>query len=220
MHARYYSPNLGRFMSVDPVGGRIGSSQSWNRYSYVENKPTGFVDPDGRHLYKSGAIVVGFFSKTLKRAFTTAKIAKGDKARKMQQVEKALKDIEYAKDRGDLQRIVQTDSPELRDSVTKQLDPNRKMGDLEQSGVGTGDYPPHRNTESGPYKDVHVQDAEDAKGTWTELAMGLAPMTMMLVNDPESSPAEVGSAFLWDATKAVDPIFLTDVIEWVFDVSP
>ena len=46
MHARYYSPNLGRFLSVDPVGGKVGSSQSWNRYSYVTNNPLVFVDPD------------------------------------------------------------------------------------------------------------------------------------------------------------------------------
>lgn len=50
MHARYYSPNLGRFMSVDPVGGTVGSSQSWNRYSYVLNEPVGLIDPDGRDV--------------------------------------------------------------------------------------------------------------------------------------------------------------------------
>ena len=48
MHARYFSPNLGRFLSVDPVGGEVGSSQSWNRYSYVQNNPLSKVDPDGR----------------------------------------------------------------------------------------------------------------------------------------------------------------------------
>jgi len=48
MHARYYSPNLGRFMSVDPIGGTVGSSQSWNRYSYVRNNPLTLIDPDGR----------------------------------------------------------------------------------------------------------------------------------------------------------------------------
>jgi RHS repeat-associated protein len=48
MHARYYNPYLGRFLSADQVGGRVGSLQSWNRYSYVENNPSGFVDPDGR----------------------------------------------------------------------------------------------------------------------------------------------------------------------------
>lgn len=48
MHARYFSSNLGRFLSVDPVGGEVGSSQSWNRYSYVRNNPIKLVDPDGR----------------------------------------------------------------------------------------------------------------------------------------------------------------------------
>lgn len=32
---------------VDPVLGKTGSSQSWNRYSYVENNPLRFVDPNG-----------------------------------------------------------------------------------------------------------------------------------------------------------------------------
>ena len=50
MHARYYSPNLGRFLSVDSVGGTVGSSQSWNRYSYVINNPVKLLDPDGREL--------------------------------------------------------------------------------------------------------------------------------------------------------------------------
>jgi len=47
MHQRYYSPVLGRFVSVDPVAGRAANSQSWNRYSYVENSPLHFVDLDG-----------------------------------------------------------------------------------------------------------------------------------------------------------------------------
>ena len=51
MHARYYSPNLGRFLSVDPVGGSIGSSQSWNRYSYVLNSPINATDPTGEFFF-------------------------------------------------------------------------------------------------------------------------------------------------------------------------
>ena len=47
MHARYYTFNLGRFMSVDPVGGTVGLSQSWNRYAYVRGNPVNATDPDG-----------------------------------------------------------------------------------------------------------------------------------------------------------------------------
>jgi len=48
MHARYYGFNLRRFVSMDPVRGEVGSSQSWNRYSYVMNSPITGIDPDGR----------------------------------------------------------------------------------------------------------------------------------------------------------------------------
>ena len=42
MHARYYSPVMGRFLSVDPamdVGKNLPRPQRWNRYSYVTNNP-------------------------------------------------------------------------------------------------------------------------------------------------------------------------------------
>ena len=48
MHARHYSPGVGRFLSVDPVEGNPQTPQSWNRYVYVKNNPIGKVDPDGR----------------------------------------------------------------------------------------------------------------------------------------------------------------------------
>ena len=49
MHARYCSPVLGRFWSVDPIdSAHPGSPQSWNRYPYVRGNPLKFKDPDGR----------------------------------------------------------------------------------------------------------------------------------------------------------------------------
>jgi len=56
--ARYQSPGLGRFTSVDPLGrsASITNPQSFNRYSYVLNNPTNSTDPSGMIPY-SGADV-------------------------------------------------------------------------------------------------------------------------------------------------------------------
>ncbi|MEM9599269.1 MAG: RHS repeat-associated core domain-containing protein, partial [Acidobacteriota bacterium] len=49
MHARHCSPDLMRFLSVDPArSARQTVPQSWNRYAYSLNSPLKFVDPDGR----------------------------------------------------------------------------------------------------------------------------------------------------------------------------
>jgi RHS repeat-associated protein len=49
MGFRYYSPQEGRFVSVDPgnAGADSGDPQTWNGYSYVGNNPVNYTDPDG-----------------------------------------------------------------------------------------------------------------------------------------------------------------------------
>jgi RHS repeat-associated protein len=46
MQQRYYDPEIGRFLSVDPVSALVPGN--FNRYSYAANNPYRFVDPDGR----------------------------------------------------------------------------------------------------------------------------------------------------------------------------
>ncbi len=48
MNGRLYDPQLGRFLSPDPIVAAPGSSQSWNSYSYVSNSPLSYVDPGGQ----------------------------------------------------------------------------------------------------------------------------------------------------------------------------
>lgn len=47
MHARYYSPHLGRFGRVDPVRGAPGNPMSLNRYTYALGAPVLLRDPQG-----------------------------------------------------------------------------------------------------------------------------------------------------------------------------
>ena len=48
MQQRYYDPQVGSFLSVDPVQTNPNTGASFNRYSYASKNPYKFVDPDGR----------------------------------------------------------------------------------------------------------------------------------------------------------------------------
>lgn len=47
--ARYMSSAQGRFTTPDPggAGASLFNPQSWNGYSYVNNRPLTHIDPDG-----------------------------------------------------------------------------------------------------------------------------------------------------------------------------
>lgn len=47
MQARYYDPQIGRFMGVDPVGFDSDNRISFNRYAYGNDNPYKYTDPNG-----------------------------------------------------------------------------------------------------------------------------------------------------------------------------
>ncbi|BCW93939.1 MAG: hypothetical protein KatS3mg007_1833 [Thermoanaerobaculum sp.] len=47
LHARWYFPQLARFLSPDPVRGFVGLGQSFNLYAYVRNNAPNLIDPFG-----------------------------------------------------------------------------------------------------------------------------------------------------------------------------
>ncbi len=65
LHARYYNPNVARFLSVDPAGGKPASPQSWNRYAYALNNPTRYVDPNGEDAIDFVNGLVNAFSSNM-----------------------------------------------------------------------------------------------------------------------------------------------------------
>jgi RHS repeat-associated protein len=75
--ARYYLPELRRFISADSLVPDGSSSQAYNRYSYVLNNPVNFVDPSGHTA--CGMLPTGdirsFCEKLAKIASLTADIA-------------------------------------------------------------------------------------------------------------------------------------------------
>ncbi len=51
-NARYYDPEIGRFISADTLVPDSSDPQAFNRYSYVRNNPIRFVDPSGHGWLK------------------------------------------------------------------------------------------------------------------------------------------------------------------------
>jgi len=49
MNARYYVNYINRFLSPDPIIPDPTNPQSFNRYSYVLNQPTKYIDPSGHN---------------------------------------------------------------------------------------------------------------------------------------------------------------------------
>jgi RHS repeat-associated protein len=53
-NARYYDPELGRFIQADSIVPSPGDPQTLNRYSYVRNNPLKYTDPTGHGNFWNG----------------------------------------------------------------------------------------------------------------------------------------------------------------------
>lgn len=60
MQQRYMDPQLGMFLSVDPVTADGSDSRHFNRYVYAYNNPFRFTDPDGRCPVCLAPVVIFF----------------------------------------------------------------------------------------------------------------------------------------------------------------
>ena len=82
MQQRYYDPIAGRFLSVDPVVTDANTGKGFGLYTYVEDNPYRYVDPDGRQLAQAiqvcaripacattaGAVLAGITGKAVSNA--------------------------------------------------------------------------------------------------------------------------------------------------------
>jgi len=58
-NARYYDPELGRFIQPDDVIQDLSNPQSYNRYSYCVNDPLRYTDPTGKDFVLNAGLVNG-----------------------------------------------------------------------------------------------------------------------------------------------------------------
>lgn len=71
MKARYYDPNIGRFLSIDPASPEAKTPASFNRYSYAANNPYKYVDPDGELPVVLGVMAISWAVGTISTAIET-----------------------------------------------------------------------------------------------------------------------------------------------------
>lgn len=60
MGARFYDPQIGRFLSPDPVGFSDANPMQFNRYAYANNNPYRYVDPDGNIAVQAAKFILDF----------------------------------------------------------------------------------------------------------------------------------------------------------------
>ena len=62
MNGRVYDPELGRFISADPVIQFPESTQGLDRYAYVNNNPLSYTDPSGHFIWFVIAAIAAVFT--------------------------------------------------------------------------------------------------------------------------------------------------------------
>ena len=75
MRARYYSPDMKRFVNADIVAGTISNAVTLNRFAYANGNPVSFVDPFGLSPERAGISQSEYekFIKTLRGIWDVSK---------------------------------------------------------------------------------------------------------------------------------------------------
>ncbi|HQR45834.1 MAG TPA: RHS repeat-associated core domain-containing protein [Thermoanaerobaculia bacterium] len=206
-HARHHDTGLARFTSPDVLGGKPGDPQSWNRYAYARSNPLKYVDPDGLTIWSTTWRVAAFLRREGK---AVAHISEATRNKVLARITHALDSIERT---DGVKRVLIAETPEARDAVARQLSTNGKARAIQRHGS----FPDHVHPAEGPYVDVHIQTEADTKaaGLGKGFLAIVAPFSSSIDANQDASPGEIASSALWDIAKAIDPFFLTDLIEHV-----
>ncbi len=64
MQGRYYDPEIGRFLSLDPIDSPTENLLGFSPYTYGENNPVLNIDPDGRQSTQPQVVPLSTFSRS------------------------------------------------------------------------------------------------------------------------------------------------------------
>jgi RHS repeat-associated protein len=203
--ARYYSPSLHRFVSEDPIDFSAGDA---NLYAYVLNSPVNYTDPSGLSVWRT------IFRVATQSAHPVANVRELTKRNAVAQVRAAL-------DLAGEGAIIQAENDAARDAIARALSADGKLRRTDKYPENpyldkSSGYPAGVHPNAGPYQHVHVQTAPPGR---ERLGMLFAPMSMTLSGRKDVTSAQFASAAAWDIISAVDPIFITDALEWYFGLS-
>ncbi|MFJ7662278.1 RHS repeat-associated core domain-containing protein [Lysinibacillus sp. NPDC097162] len=81
--ARYYNPDTGVFLSLDPMLGDLTEPKKLNGYNYANNNPVTNIDPDREYWKNAWWNKKGFLSKTINALIFLAAAALGGGATKI-----------------------------------------------------------------------------------------------------------------------------------------
>jgi RHS repeat-associated protein len=191
---RDYDGFTGRWTAKDPLRFEGGGT---NLFAYVLQDPVNLRDPMG--LSALGRLVKAYrASKGGER-----ELIKQVYSRSPQELLNEVKTIADKATEGSAISVLAQSEGKAK-AIAKALSPDGKARREKHPG-----YPWHYNPNKGPY----------AGKVHTEWALAiLAPNTLGMMNDPCTTMGELLSAGLWDIAGAIDPIFLTDAIDWYFGI--
>ncbi len=207
---RAYDADTGRWISRDPIEEEGGI----NLYGYVGNDPINNFDPFGESIYTTVGKVIRVFTQAKGAEKVIVKeIVHENTKTTITALKKTLPDLlKKAEQGGSRVGIEAGGTTKSAEGIAKKLSPT---GEFEKWSHPRGGYGSHTHPEGGGFRNTHIE-----KGLAGAIALALIPQASRASTDPCSSGWDVGVAGAWDTVKAIDPIFLTDALEWLFKVRP
>ena len=195
-----YASGRAKWLSRDP----IGEDGGLNLYGYVGNSPIDDVDPYGLWI---GTRLFKIYKLWRESGTIKRELVHEISNKNLRDSLKEMKDTLDSIDPNRYKRVVEAENGVSAEGIAEKLSKNKQCRGPE----GKPPYNRHYNPETGPYKDVHVEP-----GFSRLAAMALIPHAYEASNTEGITTGEFSATAAWDVLNGVDPVGVTDLMEWLF----